>query len=167
MKLTIHYIRHGESCANATQRKFGVFHTCLRDPDLTHNGTESTRMSSLPEVDIVCSSTLKRAKRTARLSYPNRHIYILPGIQELGYGLDNIPNKLCDQFDNFGDIAQFIELPCDNLCEDFMSYLKKYFLKSRSEDFSIAMFTHQQKKKKNTDVKNSKNNEIVTKIYKF
>ena len=167
MKLTLHFIRHGESQANALQNKIGCFHICLRDPDLTKVGKQLTANTSVPHVDIVCCSTLKRAKETAKLSYPHKQIYVLPGIQELGYGLDNVPKSFTEQFSTFKDISSFIHLKHDEECLDFLDYLKKYFLKHKSSDISIALFTHQRFIAKYTDTKKAKNNEIITKVYEF
>ena len=167
MKLTVHFIRHGESQANALQNKFGCFHICLRDPDLTKSGKEVTANTSVPDVDIVCCSTLKRAKNTAKISYPHKQIYVLPGIQELGYGLDNIPRKFTQQFSTFQEISSFIHLKQDDSCHDFLDYLKKHLLKHKSSDVSIALFTHQRFIAKYTDNKKAQNNEIITKVYDF
>lgn len=167
MKLTVHFIRHGESQANALQNKFGCFHVCLRDPDLTKSGKQVTQNITVPDVDVVCCSTLKRAKETAKLSYPHKFIYVLPGIQELGFGLDNIPRDFMNQFSTFRDVSSFIHLQQDESCVDFLDYLKKYLLKHKSNDISIALFTHQRFIAKYTDNKKAKNNEIITKVYQI
>ena len=167
MKITIHYIRHGESYANRIQKIFGTFHCCIRDPRLTSTGMEDSKTMVIPPVDYVCCSELVRAKQTARCVCPDAMIYVLPGVRELGMGLDNIPLSYDNQFENFQEISKFIHLPCDVACETFISYLQKHLLKNKSGDVSIALFTHQRFIQKHTGVKNVKNNQIVTKVYDF
>lgn len=166
MKLTIHFVRHGESKANVIQRYFGILHVCIQDPSLTEKGMNDTVCNYVPECDIVCCSPLLRAKQTARLKFPNKQIYVLPNIKELGYGLDNVP-KVCDsQFDNFNELSNFIHVKSKmDDPEDLCEYLSQKFVKKKGRDTTIVLFTHKRLIEKYTNVKNSKNNEIVTKVY--
>ena len=167
MKVTVHYIRHGESYANRIQKWFGTFHCCIQDPRLTSEGIEASKTMVLPEVDYICCSELLRAKQTARCVYPESMIYVLPGVRELGIGLDNIPLSYVCQFDNFIELSKYIHLPPDTSCESFVKYLQVHLLKHKTADVSIALFTHRRFIYKHTGVKNVRNNQVVTKNYEL
>lgn len=165
MNIKIHFIRHGESQANVIQKFARPFHTCIMDPRLTKKGIQCTKQTVMPDVDIVCCSTLLRAKETARLNFPESHIYVLPCIKELGIGLDNMPKKFTKQYDSFENLSKFIHVPKDSNCKNFLDYLQKF---SKSKDsLTVALFTHKRFIAKHTDEKNAKNNQIVTKIYEL
>ena len=128
MKITVHFIRHGESRANKLQNTFGMFHCCLRDPSLTPKGKKETLRNPVPYADYVCCSELLRAKQTAQLAYKNKLIYVLPGVEELGLGLDNLPLNIENQFDSYADMSKFITLRKDN-SKTFIDYLYNNLLK--------------------------------------
>lgn len=158
MKITVYFIRHGESWANKIQKLIGPIHWCIADPSLTKQGILASTTMKAPDVDIVCCSELLRAKQTAKCAYPNQLIYVVPGTKELGFGLDNIPLKRSKY------ASDFIYIKHDVKCEDFMDYIKK-FCKNLKKDVSISLFTHHRFIAKHTNVLNSRNNEIIKKVY--
>jgi broad specificity phosphatase PhoE len=165
MKVTIHFIRHGESSANVLQKSLGCFHICLRDPSLTTKGDKESSVMNIPHADIVCCSELLRAKQTAALAFPDNLIYVLPGTSELGLGFDNVPQRFDKQYTSYKDISRFIHLQNDDTCDNFFVYLQKHLLKNKKDNFIIALFTHQRFIAKYTDVKRAKNNQVVTKEF--
>ena len=103
--ITIYWIRHGYSCANAVQDVGGwqkYLHTLVKDPLLTDTGISNAKAvgTYLKEqeiqVDLVLCSNLKRAMETALYLFPRHEVISVPYIGETGFGLDNIPSRYED-----------------------------------------------------------------------
>lgn len=155
MKVIVHYIRHGQSYANIVPGINGL----IKDPEITEKGRLKTieKAKTLPKVDIVCCSDLLRAKQTAYYSFPDKYIYIVPQVSELGIGLDNMPNDETTQLDKF-EIYKFIKVTNETFEEFINDKIKD------KEVLRIALFTHRNYIKQKTGVW-CKNNEYITKTF--
>ena len=168
MILRIIFVRHGESISNKVQKYVPCIHSMIMDPKLSQKGIENTKemKEKLPKTDIVCCSELLRAKQTAYISYPDRYIYEIPHVNELGYGFDNMPQDEITQLDKF-PVMSFIKQP-KNHNLGFIDYIKEFAKKKigDKENITITVFTHHRFIKKITGMK-TKNNEYIEKIYKL
>lgn len=96
MKVTLYFIRHGESQANILPYPHFML---LRDPLLTRKGILKSKKVSrkAPCVDIVLSSFLLRAMQTAHLMFPKKHVYCVPYLNELSNSMDTYPYDVLEQ----------------------------------------------------------------------
>lgn len=173
MKLIIHFFRHGESCANVVQKQNTcgtIKHLLMQDPQLTDKGVSISIECSkyAPKVDIVLSSQLLRAIQTATLTYPNKFIHIVPYLNELGTGLDNVP--LQPEYQKIYLENNFHRIIWSNNSHEksFMEYIKKYILpRFNQEEVHIALFTHSRLMRKHLNKQFSElpNNIMITKTY--
>ena len=96
MKVTLYFIRHGESQANVLPYPHYML---LRDPLLTRKGVLKSRKVAryTPCVDVVLSSFLLRAMQTAHLMFPKKHVYCVPYLNELSNSMDTYPYSVPEQ----------------------------------------------------------------------
>ena len=133
MKVTIYFIRHGESQANVIQHQTqcgAVHHLLMKDPTLTPKGVETCidESTKAPKVDIILSSQLLRAIQTAVYTYPKRFVQVIPYLNELGTGLDNVPMDAGEQNAALGEHAKMVIRLEKTQESSFMDYLKKHIL---------------------------------------
>jgi broad specificity phosphatase PhoE len=109
--INLYFIRHGYSCANYKKdlaksildKIINIF-SKPRDPQLTDKGIIDLKKHRqkvkkiIPKPDYVFSSYLLRAIQTANYLFPKRKIRVLPYIGEIGYGVDNKPNRPSIQY---------------------------------------------------------------------
>lgn len=100
MKVNIYFMRHGFSCANAISKYARYIYRwkliTYLDPPLTNISKKQIskyRYEFPQNIDIVASSVLLRAIQTALYSYPNKTVFPLPFISELGTGLGQHPSS--------------------------------------------------------------------------
>lgn len=133
-------IRHFESIANKEK-----FYSGMMDVELVHPVTVERLY---PECDHIFSSSLRRAKETADIIFPNRKIQILDEFQEMDFG-DWSGKKYEDLKDNVHftqwiDSPMTVSVPNGETYETF-SYrvLKKLNeLIENYPDDTIAIVTH-------------------------
>ena len=176
MLVQIYFIRHGESEANVVQHQTtcgSIKHLLMRDPVLTDNGIEQSKsnQSSMPDVDIVLSSQLLRAIQTALHMYPKQFIHVVPYLNELGTGLDNVPHSECTQDDMLeNDSKRVVRLARKNE-RNFVQYIARNILPkfSGKKHVKIALFTHSRLMKNHLKIPLSElpNNCTVSKKYNF
>ncbi len=94
-------IRHFESVANKEK-----FYSGMMDVELIHPVTVERLY---PECDFIYSSSLKRAKDTADIIFPNKKIHILDEFKEMDFG-DWSGKKYDDLKDNI-HFTQWIDSP--------------------------------------------------------
>jgi hypothetical protein len=157
-------VQHQHKCGD-------IRHLFMRDPELTEQGVQSSIscQSEAPDVDIVLSSELIRAIQTALWTYPKRFIHIVPFLNELGTGLDNLPRKLEEQKQILEKDYYRVIFTEDSHEESFIVYLQKYIIprfKSKTL-LKIAIFTHSRfmKKHLNMQLTDLPNNVKITKEY--
>ena len=158
MKATVYYVRHGESEANVVQHQQGcggIKHLLMKDPPLTEQGIQACKdnSSSVPEVDIVLSSQLLRAIQTAVYTYPNRFVQVVPYLNELGTGLDNVPLSPGEQNEILGKCSQKVirlEKKSENCV---IEYIKRHIAPTfAKEHVKIALFTHSRLMRKHLNI---------------
>lgn len=164
MHLEVLFVRHAESYANRIKRYLPL-HFFMRDPSITTKGIEAAKSLKLSKVDVIFCSNLKRAKQTAQLVFPESMIYVLPGVDEISAGLDNIPLPVEKQFRSYEEYANLVHLPLDVNCRNFISYLKRLKPKTDRNKLKVAIFTHQHFIAEHTDEKQCKNLQVVKKSY--
>lgn len=171
MKIELYLIRHGESEANIAKFHTNIF---MKDPHLTLKGVMQCieLRKSRPEVDVILTSELLRAIHTGLEIYPDRMMNIISQVNELGYGMDNMPR---------GEIQQKQELDKynkrykyriryhdkDNECETLFSYIRKHIVpgyKGKTDNLRIAIITHQGFIKRNVKKCKKMNNCEICKI---
>ena len=174
MKLVIHFFRHGESQANVVQssQPFGaVRHLLMLDPTLTDAGIQRCidAQKDAPCVDLILSSELMRAIQTALYTYPERFVTIVPYLNELGTGLDNVPMCKDVQKEVLGrDYYRLIQHghPSES---SFLEYIKRHIapMHAAKECLTIALFTHSRLMRKhlNMSLEDLHNNIMVTREY--
>lgn len=176
MKVIIHFYRHGESLANVIQHQHkcgDIRHLFMRDPQLTDTGIRDSIKSQTeaPDVDIILSSQLLRAIQTALWTYPKKFVHIVPFLNELGTGLDNLPHKLDEQKEILGQDYYRVIFTEDKHEDCFITYLKKHIIpRFKSKDtIEIAMFTHSRFMRKylKMTLNELPNNVKITKEYEF
>lgn len=176
MKVTLHFIRHGESLANVVQHETclgSISHLLMLDPDLSEKGKidSSKEADKAPPVDIVMSSELLRAIHTAARTYPTKMIHVIPHVKELGYGLDNVPIDKDYQKTYIGHHQHRIQHPDrDDTCVTFIEYFQKHILPrfQQKQEVHCALFTHSRFMKKVFGLKSLldvPNNGILTKTF--
>ena len=162
MKINVHYIRHGESEANiAQQERCGtVGHLLMRDPQLTKCGMETSKAlaSTAPRADVVISSELLRAIQTALYMYPNRFVHVVPYLNELGGGYDNLPWPPGKQNEILGRLSRFVVRPQNQQEESILEYIKKYVVPrfAGRDLIDIALCTHSRLLRNHLDIPMSK-----------
>ena len=149
MKVVIHFFRHGESEANVVQhqQKLGTIkHLLMLDPALTEKGVQASINSqqSAPYVDVVLASELVRAIQTALYTYPSRFVSIVPFLNELGTGLDNVPMCKNIQKQTLGEDYYRLIYKEHTHEHSFLEYISKNIvpLHADKDVLRIALFTH-------------------------
>eukprot|EP00928_Gymnodinium_smaydae_P079906 TRINITY_DN63737_c0_g1_i1.p1 TRINITY_DN63737_c0_g1~~TRINITY_DN63737_c0_g1_i1.p1 ORF type:complete len:341 (+),score=21.33 TRINITY_DN63737_c0_g1_i1:81-1103(+) len=167
------FTRHGMSCANAVQKYSRsrvdrwIGFSKLKDPRLTSCGSYLSTQAgeALQErgavVDLVVTSSMRRAILTAAYQYPGATIIPIPYISEKGNTPDNIPISVPKQQGSLeNDVLQRIDWKWmeDNRFngkarsmpsyKDFLEFMAEEFLPSMSNDLrakrhlTIAVVTH-------------------------
>lgn len=175
MKVKITFFRHGESQANTVQNQMvcgDVRHLFMRDPTLTDTGKQKSIESQeeAPVADIILSSQLLRAIQTGLWTYPKKFIHVVPYLNELGGGLDNLPHDKTQQKEILGNDFYRVIFTEDLPELNFMIYLQKHILprfKGKKECVHISMFTHSRFMKKylKMNLADLPNNTMVTREY--
>lgn len=85
-KASIVLIRHGETGSNRERRYLG-----RTDEPLSSEGREKLlafrKEGRYPEAELVFSSPMRRCLETAKLLYPEAKIAVIPGWEEINFGL--------------------------------------------------------------------------------
>lgn len=148
MRVTVYYIRHGESQANVVQHQQScgtVKHLLMKDPPLTEKGIKTCEenSSSAPQVDIVLSSELLRAIQTALHTYPTRFVQVVPYLNELGTGLDNVPLSPGEQNEALGSCSTRVIRLNRQSEGSVIEYIKRHVVPTFARDhLRVALFTH-------------------------
>tara|TARA_B110000027_G_scaffold37746_1_gene41725 strand:- start:139 stop:672 length:534 start_codon:yes stop_codon:yes gene_type:complete len=176
MLVEILFVRHGESEANVAQHQTScgtIKHLLMRDPVLTPKGMQESndRGENMPEVDIALCSQLLRAMQTALLMCPEKLIHVVPFLNELGTGLDNLPHSQPTQNSILGcDFKRIVHLPKQHE-NTFLQYISKHILPkfNGNKHVKIALFTHSRLMRKHLNMSLSElpNNCTVSKKYYF
>jgi hypothetical protein len=175
MKVTISFFRHGESEANIVQHQMkcgDVRHLFMRDPTLTKSGIEKSigSQQDAPQADIILSSQLLRAIQTGLWTYPKRFIHVIPYLNELGGGLDNLPHDKNGQKHLLGSDFYRVIFNDESSEGNFMIYLQKYILgRFKKDHVHISMFTHSRFMKKylKMNINDLPNNIMIQKEYEI
>ena len=174
MRVTIHFFRHGESVANVVQHEQccgSVSHLFIHDPVLTTKGENESHTAGAcaPDVDVVLSSELLRAIQTALRTYPTRFVTVVPYLNELGGGMDNLPKSDIVQNEILGKHRHRLIRPSHKQEHSFIQYLKTNILPLHNgkECLTIALFTHSRLMRKylGIPVKQLPNNYMVTREF--
>uniref|UniRef100_A0A6C0BPJ5 Histidine phosphatase family protein n=1 Tax=viral metagenome TaxID=1070528 RepID=A0A6C0BPJ5_9ZZZZ len=152
MSIEVYFIRHGLSCTNYISAYKGphlqferVFY---KDPPLIHTGRLHAEMVGqlwAPDVDVVFSSTLRRAQETAHALYPRHKVIIAPFLKEKARGPSNNPCKhlrctYCDY--SFVRSGRFKKFANSSNIHKFWTVFLPYFLQGRTKPLKIAVVTH-------------------------
>ena len=103
-------IRHGQTPGNALHRYVGAL-----DQPLSENGRAQARAAGVHEgVGLVYVSTMRRAKETAAIMFPNAHQIEVPGVQEMDFGAfaDRSADEMSDDPDYQRWVDSYCTLPC-------------------------------------------------------
>lgn len=86
MKITLVFIRHGETKANVEKRYLGK-----TDEALSEKGREDLweykKQKRYPKVDYLFSSPMKRCRETSEIIYPKLYPVVVPEWEEMDFGL--------------------------------------------------------------------------------
>jgi len=80
--LTIYLLRHGKTAGNLLGRYNGRTNELLCEEGLR----EAEAAQSHPEISLVYSSPMLRARQTANICFPNAEIVTIPDLREMDFG---------------------------------------------------------------------------------
>ena len=81
--MTIEFIRHGQTAANAENRYVGSM-----DSPVSELGLRLAAQGHIqPEVELVYVTPLMRTQQTAQVLFPNARQVIVPGFREMNFGV--------------------------------------------------------------------------------
>lgn len=176
MIVEIFFVRHGESKANVAQHQTScgtIKHLLMRDPTLTEEGVFNSQACAedMPKVDIVLCSELLRAIQTALAMCPERFVHVVPYLNELGTGLDNLPHDLETQQKILGADSHRVLYEEGKAEDNFMKYIVKHIVPrfKGKTNIKIALFTHSRLMRKHLKMPLNElpNNCTVSKKYYF
>ena len=105
-KASVTLIRHGETGSNRERRYLG-----RTDEPLSSGGREKLLVfrneGRYPEAELVFSSPMKRCLETAKLLYPEKEIIIIPGWEEIDFGL--FEGKTYEELKDRPDYVRWLE----------------------------------------------------------
>jgi hypothetical protein len=145
----------------------------MQDPQLTKSGISDCveHSKTFPKVDVVLCSQLLRAMQTALYTCPNRFVRVVPHLNELGTGMDNVPFEKTKQMQILGDKARWVLYSDETHEENLVIFIKKHIVPkiSKRDCIHIALFTHSRfiAKHCNINMRDVPNNSVITKTYKI
>ena len=103
--LKIHLIRHGATDANVLGQYIG----CRTDMPISPEGLNELRLlkesNDYPEIDLLYSSPMLRAKQTGAVIYPEKEIIGVENLKEYDFG--DFEGKTANELENDPDFKQW------------------------------------------------------------
>ena len=108
MQLVI--MRHGQTDFNVDHRYAGVLDVPLND----EGRRQARRAGTAPDVELVHTSHLSRARETARICFPQARQIVLPQLAEMNFGA--FQGRTPDEMENDAAYRTWVESWCTLAC---------------------------------------------------
>ena len=105
-------IRHGQTPGNAAHQYVGAL-----DQPLSEKGRAQAAAAGVhPDVSLVYVSTMRRARETAQIMFPNARFVEVDGVQEMDFGdfAGRSANEMADDAAYCAWVDSYCTLPCPN-----------------------------------------------------
>jgi len=103
-------IRHGQTPGNNRRQYVGVLDQPLSD----EGRKQAEEATHYPQVARVYVSTLRRTHETASILFPHAEQVIVPGVQEMNFGV--FAGRSADEMENDADYRAWVDGYCEGRC---------------------------------------------------
>lgn len=142
--MKIYFIRHGQTEGNMEKRYVGK-----TDEGLCQQAVEELKKYSVPKVNKIYASSMKRCIETAEILYPNQKIQIVEGFRECDFGEFEYKNydelKENTAYQKFIDTMGESGFPGGEYIKDFKERCQNAFydvIKSCRQEETAAFVIH-------------------------